>query len=124
VANFILKWLGLVKPAPGVGLRPHRDVELPVDYDTAYARVLSAIDLTLGANVTIDDRRTGFLEAAFGLVNNERVRCSFERIDASRTRVRIEAFFPAGANVQSRSRAVDALADSLEPGAQRADRGL
>jgi hypothetical protein len=112
--GFILKWLGFGKPAPTISLRPHRDVELAIDYDTAYARVLSAVELTLGANVTIDDRRTGFLEAAFGLVNNERVRCSFERVDASHTRVRIEAFFPAGAAVQSRSRAVDALADTLE----------
>lgn len=111
--TFLLRWLGFAKPAPAIGLRPHRDVELPLDFDAAYARVLSAIELTLGANVSIDDRRAGFLEAAFGLVNNERVRCSFERIDPSRTRVRIEAFFPAGATVQLRSRAVDALADSL-----------
>lgn len=121
---FIMKWLGFRKPAPTIGLRPHRDVELPVDYDTAYSRVLSAVDLTLGANVTVDDRGTGFLEAAFGLVNNERLRCSFERVDASRTRVRIEAFFPAGAGVQSRSRAVDALADTLERSALRSDDGL
>ena len=112
--TFILKWLGYGKPASALGLRPHRDVELPLDYDAAYARVLSAIELTLGANVTIDDRRTGFVEAAFGLVNNERVRCTLECIDASHTRVRIEAFFPAGATVQSHSRAVDALVDTLE----------
>ncbi len=118
--SFIMKWLGFGKPAPTIGLRPHREVELAVDYDTAYARVLSAVDLTLGANVTIDDRRTGFLEAAFGLVNSERVRCSFERVDASRTRVRIEAFFAAAANVQSHSRAVDALADTLERGRAQA----
>lgn len=110
---FLMKWLGFGKPAPAVGLRPHRDVELSLDYDSAYDRVLSAIELTLGANISIDDRRTGFIEAAFGLVNNERVRSTLERVDASRTRVRIEAFFPAGATVQSHSRAVDALADSL-----------
>jgi hypothetical protein len=121
---FLLRWLGFGKPAPAIGLRPHRDVELPVDYDAAYARVLSAVELTLGANVTIDDRRAGFLEAAFGVVNSERVRCSFERIDAACTRVRIEAFFPAGANVQSRSRAVDALADTLERSAPRPDESV
>lgn len=111
---FLMKWLGLGKPAPAVGLRPHRDVDLAVDCDTAYARVLSAIELTLGANVTIDDRRAGFIEAAFGVVNSERVRCSFDRVDESHTHVRIEAFFPAGAAVQSSSRAVDALADTLQ----------
>lgn len=112
--SFIFRWLGLAKPAPAVGLRPHRDVELPCDYDAAYSRVLSAIELTLGANVAIDDRRSGLIEAAFGLVNSERVRCSFERLDPSNTRVRIEAFFPAGAMIQTNSRAVDALADTLE----------
>ncbi|HZY98220.1 MAG TPA: hypothetical protein VFE36_01470 [Candidatus Baltobacteraceae bacterium] len=111
--TFLLKWLGLGKPAPAVGLRPHRDVDLPLDYDAAFARVLSKIELTLGGNITIDDRRTGFLEVAFGLVNSERVRCTFERTDDSHTRVRIEAFFPAGAMIQTQSRAVDALADTL-----------
>jgi len=119
----ILRWLGLGKPRPSVGLRPHRDVELPLDFDAAYARVLCAIELTLGANVTIDDRPTGLLEAAFGLVNSERVRCTFERVDGSHTRVGIEAIFPAGADVQSRSRAVDALADTLEREARRPDHG-
>lgn len=111
---FLLKWLGIGKAAPSIGLRPHRDVEMPLDFDSTYARVLSAIELTLGANVTVDDRRTGFIEAAFGLVNNERIRCTVERVDASSTRVRVEAFFPAGALVRSRSPAVDALADTLE----------
>jgi hypothetical protein len=112
--SFIMRWLGFAKPKPAVGLRPHRDVDLTLDYDAAHARVLSAIELTLGANVTIDDRRAGFVEAAFGIVNSERVRCTIERVDASKTHVRIEAFFPAGAIVQSNSRAVDALADALE----------
>jgi len=111
--SFIMRWLGLGKPAPSIGLRPHRDVDLPLDYDAAYARILSAIELTLGASVVIDDRRAGFVEAAFGIVNSERVRCTLERVDASKTHVRIEAFFPAGAMIQSNSRAVDALADSL-----------
>jgi hypothetical protein len=111
--TFLLKWLGLGKPAPAIGLRPHRDVELPVGYDTAYARVLSAIEATLGASVTLDDRRGGVVEAAFGLVNNERVRCTLERLDCARTKVRVEAFFPAGAHVRARSHAVEALADAL-----------
>lgn len=116
-----MRWLGFGKPAPAIGLRPHRDVDMATGYDTAYARVLSAVELTLGANVTIDDRRAGFLEAAFGLVNSERVRCSFDRVDASHTRVRIEAFFSAGTAVQSHSRAVDALADTLERNAKTPD---
>lgn len=111
--TFILKWLGLGSSGPAVGLRPHRDVELAVDYDTAYARVLSGFELTLGANVSIDDRRGGLIEAAFGLVNSERIRATLTRIDGTHTQVRIEAIFPAGATVPSNSRAVDALAETL-----------
>jgi hypothetical protein len=111
--SFIMKWLGFGRAAPVVGLRPHRDVELPIDFDSAYARVKSGIELTLGANIIRDDPQSGAIEGAFGLVNSERVRCTLERIDAAHTRVRVEAFFPAGAQVQSHSRAVDALADTL-----------
>ena len=111
--SFIARWLNLAKDRRRVGLRPHSDVVLAAGYDAAYDSVLSAIELALGAYVAIDDRRGGLIEAAFGLVNNERVRCTLSRIDDSNTSVRIEAFFPAGASVRERSRAVDALADYL-----------
>jgi hypothetical protein len=114
--SFIARWLNLAKNRQKVGLRPHRDVELGAGYEAAFDRVLRAIELALGANVATCDRRGGLVEAAFGLVNSERVRCTLRRIDHSRTAVRIEAFFPAGASVHDRSRAVDALADHLEAG--------
>jgi hypothetical protein len=103
--SFLLRWLGR-KENPRIGLRPHKNVELPLPFDAAYDRVL-------GAYISIDDRRAGFVEAAFGLVNNERVRCSLERIGDDRTSVRVEAFFPAGAVVPERSPAVDALVEML-----------
>jgi len=112
--NFILRWLGLEKPVAKVGLRPHRTVELPLTYDAAYSRVLEAIELVLGANVSINDRRGRLIEAGFGLVNNERVRCSFDILAADRTGVSIEAIFPAGVTIPEHSRAVDALANALE----------
>jgi hypothetical protein len=113
--SFIRKWL---RPdlTTKVGLRPHRDVVLDLDYDSAYARVLEALDSTLGANITIDDRRGGLIEAGFGLINSERVRVNLERENESRTKARIEAFYPAGATVPDKSRAVEALADALEAG--------
>lgn len=113
--SFFLKWL---KPdtSSRIGLRPHRVVELPVDYQNAYSRVLEAIEVTLGANVYVDDRKGGFIEAGFGLVNNERVRVSLERESESMTRVRVEAHFPAGAKIPEKSGAVDALANTLEAG--------
>lgn len=114
--SFIRRWLNLAQDRQRVGLRPHRDVMLPLEYDAAYDRVLAAIESALGAYVAIDDRRGGTIEAAFGLVNNERVRCTLERGSGAATAVRIEAFFPAGSAVRERSAAVDALAGALERG--------
>ena len=112
--GFIARWLDLATGRQKVGLRPHRDVELALGYDAAFDRVLRGIDRVLGAHVATDDRRGGLVEAAFGLVNNERVRCSLRKVDAAHTAVRIEAFFPVGAIVHDRSPAVDALANYLE----------
>jgi hypothetical protein len=112
--SFILRWLGLGKPGGRIGLRPHRDVEIAQPYEAAYDRVLDAMVRVLGANVTLDDRRAGTIEAAFGLVNNERIRCTFSRVESARTPVKIEALFPVGSEIPERSRAVDALADWLE----------
>ena len=113
--SFFLKWL---KPETSsrIGLRPHRVVELPLPYEAAYSRVLEAIEITLGANVYVDDRKGRFIEAGFGLVNNERVRVTFESVNDAVTRARIEAYFPAGAKIPEKSAAVDALADTLEAG--------
>jgi hypothetical protein len=113
--SFIVRWLGLEKRGARVGLRPHRDLELELDYADAYARCRDAIDRVLGASVAIDDPAGGLIEAAFGLVNSERLRCTVSRVDAGRTAVRIEAFFPAGTDVPEKSRNVDALADALSP---------
>jgi hypothetical protein len=112
--SFLVRWLSLGKDRRRVGLRPHRDVELAAGYDAAYDRVLQAIELALGAYISVDDRRGGTIEAAFGLVNNERVRCTLQRVDDGHTAVRVEAFFPAGAEVRDRSAAVEALATMLE----------
>ena len=112
--SFLLKWLRGEEKVTHVGLRPRRDVELPLAFDAAYDRCLEAIELTLGANVMVEDRKSGFIEAAFGLVNNERVRCTLERSSNERTIVRIEAIFPAGSTPPQHSRAVDAMAFALE----------
>jgi hypothetical protein len=109
--SFFRRWL---KPETSarIGLRPHRVVDLSCPFDDAYSRVLEAIVVTLGANVYLDDRRGRLIEAGFGLVNNERVRVTFEDA-AEGTKVRIEAFFPAGASVPEKSAAVDALYDAV-----------
>ncbi len=111
--SFLRKWL---KPETSsrVGLRPHRTIDLALGYDDAYPRVLEAIELVLGANVTIDDRAGRMIEAGFGTVQSERVRVRFDALDAQRTSVRIEAFYPAGREIPERSAAVDALAAAIE----------
>jgi hypothetical protein len=97
-------------------MRPHRNVEVPLGYDEAYSRVLEALDVTLGANISIDDRKGRLIEAGFGLLRSERIRVSFDTLEERRTNVRIEAFYLAGTEIKERSAAVDALADALESG--------
>jgi hypothetical protein len=111
--KFLTRWLGFERPGARVGLRPYRDVELSLDFAAAYARCRTAIDAVLGATVFAGDEKTGFIEAGFGLVNSERLRCTLSPIDAGHTAIRIEAFFPAGVDVPASSRNVDALADAL-----------
>lgn len=110
----LLESLGLRKrTAPQIGLRPHRDVVVPVGIDAAHDRVLDALVRTLGANVYLDDRVAHVIEAGFGLVNAERVRASLESEDATQTIVHIEAQYRAGLDRSPTSRNVDALANAL-----------
>jgi len=114
--SFIARWLNLAKERKPIGLRPHRSVDVHAPYDETYRRVLGGIELALGAHASAAGNT---IEAAFGLVNNERVRCTLERADESLTRVRVEAYFPAGTSVREYSRAVDVLADYLESTSKR-----
>ncbi|MEO9169985.1 MAG: hypothetical protein ABI282_01030 [Candidatus Baltobacteraceae bacterium] len=110
--SFFLKWL---RPGTSsrIGLRPHRTVEVRLAFEAAYERALIEIESTLGANVYVDDRNGRLIEAGFGVINNERIRCTFDEIDATHTQVRIEALFHAGSAVPEKSAAVDALADAV-----------
>ncbi|MDQ2866135.1 MAG: hypothetical protein M3R51_07895 [Candidatus Eremiobacteraeota bacterium] len=107
-----MKWLRPQTTAR-VGLRPHRTLEVPRALADAYDCALVQLEAALGANVAVDDRPGRFIEAGFGVINNERVRITFDPIDAARTSVRIEAFFRAGAAVPQRSAAVEALAAAI-----------
>jgi hypothetical protein len=110
----LLESLGLRKrTAPQVGLRPHRDVVVPLGIDATHDRVVDACARALGANVYVDDRSAHLIEAGFGLVNAERVRASLESQDATHTIVHIEAQYRAGLERPPSSRNVDALANSL-----------
>jgi hypothetical protein len=110
----LLKSLGLRKRTPPqIGLRPHRDVVVPLGIDAAHDRVLDACVRALGANVYLDDRAAHAIEAGFGLVNAERVRASLESQDPAHTIVHIEAQHRAGIDRPPSSRNVDALAEAL-----------
>jgi hypothetical protein len=97
-----------------LGLRPHREFVAAAEAETAYAQAFDALERVLGAAIVSTDRERGTIEAAFGLVNSERLIVTLERLDERRTRVIVEAFYPAGLRRPVRSRAVDALADALE----------
>lgn len=116
--NDLLESVGLRKRETRVGLRPHRDIVLPLGIDAAHERVLEGFHLVLGANVYVDDRTTHTIEAGFGTINQERIRATLESEDAARTRVRIEAHHPAGVEHPNRSLAVDTLGDALSKGTE------
>ena len=111
--SFLLKWLR-PETSSRIGMRPHKNVELPLPIDEAHDQVLKQLDQTLGANISVDDRKTHFIEATFGLVKSERLRINFEAMDGSHTLVRIEAHYQAGMTIAEKSTAVEALAKALE----------
>jgi hypothetical protein len=111
----LLEVIGLRKrQMPPLGLRPHRQVDLPLGIDAAYERVLDAFTRVLGANVYLDDRTTGTIEGGFGTVNQERVHVTLHAENATQTNILIEALYPAGVQRRPRSAAVDALAEALK----------
>jgi hypothetical protein len=110
----LLESVGLRKrQPPKIGLRPHRQVSVPLDIDAAYTRVLDAFVRTLGANIYVDDRVNGAIEGGFGTVNQERICVELHAESATQTNISIEALYPAGVERKPRSLAVDALADAL-----------
>ena len=110
--SFILKWLR-PETSSRIGMRPHRNVDVSLAIDAAYRQTLKLIDRELGANISVDDPKAFFIEATFGLINSERIRVNFEAIDPSNTRVRIEAYYPAGMKIAEKSIAVETLAKAL-----------
>jgi hypothetical protein len=115
----LLESIGLRKRDARIGMRPHRAVELPLGIDAAHERVIAALDRVLGANIYADERPASgahTIEAGFGTLNAERIRVSLEAADATQTRVRIEAHYPAGTAHPAKSLAVDTLADAIEAG--------
>lgn len=97
-------------------LRPHREFTVAMGYGEAFARTRVAIERAIGANVYRADESSGTIEAAFGLVNHERLIVTLEAQGEEATRVAVEAYYPAGMKRPGRSQAVEMLADAIESG--------
>jgi hypothetical protein len=110
--KFFRRFIGIERA--NVGMRPHREFTVGIARALVFERALDAVARTLGATVISSDERAGTIEAAFGLVNRERLHVQIEAQGADTTRVVVEASYPAGFNRPARSQAVDVLADTLE----------
>lgn len=100
----------------GLGLRPHREFTVPLRANEAFARTRLAIERSIGANIYRADEAAGTIEAAFGLINHERLIVTLEAQGDDATRVSVEAYYPAGVKRPERSQAVETLADAIESG--------
>ena len=109
---FLFKWLR-VERAERVTLHPTRTLDVAVTYEATFARCVDGIERVLGGVVRERDAARGTLEATFGLTFSERLTCALERVDAGRTRVRIDSRRGAVGEPRTQSDYVDRLADWL-----------
>lgn len=86
-------------------------MEVDLSTQDAFARCKSGIENVLGGVVT-GERAGEWIEASFGLIDSERLACSFAAADSGRTRVTIETRRGARPDAAP-SRYVSALANYL-----------
>lgn len=110
--NFLFKWLR-VERTERVSLHPTRTLEVRAPHEEVFARCIDGIERVLGGVVRERDAARGLIEATFGLTFSERLTCSLERLDAGRTRVRIDSRRGAVGEPRRQSDYVDRLADWL-----------
>ncbi len=104
--SFLRKWLRPQRP-PGVALHPTRAVELDVPAAQAFERARYGVEHVLGGIVR--ESQGGTLEAAFGLIDSERLTIAVEPLSQNRSRVTVESRRRAGSDPGLRSPYVDAL---------------
>lgn len=115
--SFLLRWLGLSVERPAaLSVRPSRTVEVALPYDAAFDRCLRGLEIAAGANVSDAQRSAGTIEAAFGLINSERIGCTVRRIDDASTAVTIESRRFAGSGLPQGSAVLDRLETWLRDG--------
>jgi len=108
----MIAWLGIARP-PTLALHPSRTIELSLSKDEAFERCRDGVERVLGGFVREADRERGTIEAGFGLIFSERLTCTVSAVDATHSRVVIEARRGAQAATAMPSSYVDALANYL-----------
>lgn len=113
--KFIRDWLRVERPQ-SVALHPSQTLELDEPYSTAFERCVRGIEDVLGGVIRDSSEQRGSIEAAFGLINSERLTCTLTSLDERRTRVLIESRRGASAQPAKSSQYVRALAEFLQSG--------
>lgn len=108
----MIAWLGIARPTT-IALHPSRTIELALSQGEAFDRCRDGIERVLGGVIREADRKRGTIEAGFGLIFSERLTCTVSAINATHSRVVIEARRGAQAATAMPSSYVDALADYL-----------
>ena len=112
--SFLRKWLGFDRKREPFIVRPARTLQLALPFDSAFARVLEALDSAVGAQVRDANRERGTIDATFGLTFSERIACSLRRIDADHTEVTIESRQPATSHPTGDFTVLNALVNYLQ----------
>lgn len=110
--KFLRDWLRIERSP--VALHASQTLDLDSRYEHAFEACVRGIEDVLGGIVRERDLPRGRIEATFGLVDSERLRCCLTALDADRTRVLIESRRGARPEPAKPSQYVRALAQFLQ----------
>lgn len=111
--SFLFKWLR-TRPRERLILHPTRRLEVAAPVEAAFAKCVAGIENVLGGIVREADVSHGSIEAAFGLIDSERLTCTLQSINPDRTSVIIESRRGPRLSAEGGSPYVNALAAYLE----------
>ncbi len=111
--KFFRDWLRVERP-PGVAPTASQTIVLERPCERLFQECIRGVEDVLGGSVRESDSQSGRIEATFGLVNSERLRCTIEKLDEHRTRVTVESRRGASAEPAKPSQYVRALVEFLQ----------
>lgn len=115
--SFLLRWLGLTIDRPeGLSVRPARTLEVALPFEEAFERCMSGLRDGVGANISACDQEAGTIEAAFGLINSERIACMVRRGGATTSVITIESRRIAGSGLSKSSAVLERLSEWIRDG--------